>query len=404
MRSLPQEARLFAMAETHQAPLDWIVLKIVQRCNLNCTYCYVYNRGDDSWKQRPPTISDEVVKALAQRVAEQCAKYSLQRFVIEFHGGEPLLIGKRRMEHIVQTLRVMCPSVELRIVLQTNGLLLDKEWLELFDRNNISFGLSLDGPPEIADRHRVFLNGEGSTARLLENVQQLRSISPLFDRLLGGVLCVVDPSLNGGDLVRWFVNNGFHWVEFLLPDGNYANLPPGWTGVEPIRRFLLEAFDAWYAMGKEAPDIRIFETMLLAFMGVKPQLDALGGDLRKLCVVESDGSIGISDVMRFCQGEYSVDQLNIFRDPLDARTDVYRIDELQRPCTKCHACPHLKSCGGGYLPHRYDGKSFANPSIYCEALYALGERMAAAIIADVPPSLVQVRHAQAVASSSDISR
>ncbi len=25
--------------------LDWVILKIAQRCNLDCTYCYVYNRG-----------------------------------------------------------------------------------------------------------------------------------------------------------------------------------------------------------------------------------------------------------------------------------------------------------------------------------------------------------------------
>jgi uncharacterized protein len=211
----------------------------------------------------------------------------------------------------------------------------------------------------------------------------------MFDQLLGGVLCVVDPSANGGDLVRWFVDNGFDCFEFLLPDGNYANLPPGWKGVEPVRRFLLEAFDAWYGMGKDAPQIRLFETMLLAFMGVKPELDALGGDLRKLCVVESDGSIGVSDVMRFCQGEYAVDRLNVFVDPLEARTDAYYIDELQRPCAKCETCPHLKSCGGGYLPHRYDGISFANPSLYCDALYALAERMGSAICKDMPSSLLR---------------
>lgn len=394
------------MTQTSQAPLDWIVLKIAQRCNLNCSYCYVYNRGDDSWKRRPPIISNEVVNALARRIAEQCVKYSLKRFVIEFHGGEPLLVGKNRLRRIIDAMRALCPSVELRIILQTNGTLLDEEWLELFEHNHVSFGISLDGPPELADRHRVFLNGEGSTQRVLENIERLRRAGPRFDQLLGGILCVVNPTVNGGDLVRWFVKNGFHFFEFLLPDGNYANLPPGWKGVEPIRRFLLEAFDTWYAMGKDAPEIRLFETMLLAFMGVKPQLDALGGDLRKLCVVESDGSIGVSDVLRFCQGEYSVDQLNVFSHTLDARTDAYRIDELQRPCAKCEACPHLKTCGGGYLPHRYDGKSFANPSIYCEALYALAERMAAAVRADMPSSLVRIHpgRAEGAAVRADMSR
>ena len=379
------------MTQSSQAPLDWVVLKIAQRCNLNCTYCYVYNRGDESWKQRPPIISDVIVDALGRRIAEQCARYSLSHFVVEFHGGEPLLVGKRHMQRIIDTLRAHCPSVELRMILQTNGVLLDEEWLELFDRNHISFGVSLDGPPELADRHRVFLNGEGSTGRVLENIKRLRRTYPKFDQLLGGILCVVDPTVNGGDLVRWFVENGFPVFEFLLPDGNYANLPPGWTGVEATRRFLLEAFDAWYEMGEHAPEIRLFETMLLGFMGVKPQLDALGGDLRKLCVVETDGSIGVSDVMRFCQGEYSTDRLNVLHDELNMRTDAYSIEELQRPSAKCQTCSHLKSCGGGYLPHRYDGSSFANPSIYCEALYALGDRMAAAVVADMPQSLIQIQ-------------
>ncbi|WP_437730004.1 radical SAM protein [Sorangium sp. So ce1335] len=380
-----------AVTTTSLAPLDWIVFKIAQRCNLNCTYCYVYNRGDDSWKGRPPIVPDEVVSAVGRRIAEQCAKYSLERFVVEMHGGEPLLVGKARMQRIIDSLRGLCPGVELRLILQTNGLLLDEEWLVLFERNGMSFGISLDGPPEVADRHRVFLNGKGSTRQLLQNIERLRRAGPRFDRLLGGVLCVVDPTVNGGDVVRWFVENGFDCFEFLLPDVNYVNQSPGWPGVAPFRRFLQEAFDAWYALEERAPQIRLFEVMLMAFMGIKPQLDALGGDLRKLCVVESDGSIGVSDVLRFCQGEFSVDRLNVATDPLDARTDAYRIDEIQRPSAKCEACPHLQSCGGGYLPHRYDGRSFANPSIYCEALYAVAERMAAALRADVPPSLIQIR-------------
>ena len=57
------------MAHACHEPLDWIVLKIAQRCNLNCTYCYVYNRGDDSWRGRPPIISVDVIEAVGRRVA-----------------------------------------------------------------------------------------------------------------------------------------------------------------------------------------------------------------------------------------------------------------------------------------------------------------------------------------------
>src|SRR5207253_2429133 len=103
---------------------------------------------------------------------------------------------------------------------------LDQEWLALFARNEISFGISLDGPPELADDRRVFRrDGSGSTSALLRNVAELRKSGSLFDELFGGCLCVIDPRSNGAAMVDWFVDHGFDTFDFLLPDGNRANLP-----------------------------------------------------------------------------------------------------------------------------------------------------------------------------------
>lgn len=372
-------------------PLGWIVLKVVQRCNLNCTYCYVYNRGDDSWAERPNLISDEVAVALAGRIREQCATYSLDEFVIELHGGEPLLLGKRRMRHLVELLRRECAGVHLKVIMQTNGLLLDHQWLELFDELGITFGLSLDGPAALADRFRVRLDGRGSTEELLAKVHTLRAASPLFDRTNTGVLCVANPDADGGALVRWFSEQGFRAFDFLLPDGNYANLPPGWRGAEPYRRFLVSAFEEWYGMGKAAPRIRTFEVMIRAFMGERPVLDALGGDLRALCVVETDGSIGISDVARICGGKFSRDTLNVFEHRLDMHAEGYGLDEIQAPCDSCRRCPYVDNVGGGFLPHRFDGASFDNPSIYCPALCGLAEVIYEHLREDVPGELWKVK-------------
>jgi len=367
--------------------VDQVVLKVAQRCNLNCTYCYVYNRGDDSWRTRPAYVSDAVAHQLGLRIREHCDFYGDSTFTVELHGGEPLLLPVPRMQRVLDLVRAASASVRVRFILQTNGTLLSPSWLELFARNRISFGISLDGPPEIADRRRIRRNdGGGSTERVLSVVSELRSRGPLFDDLFGGCLCVVDPTCDGASLVEWFVANGFDAFDFLLPDGNRANLPQEWTGVEPYRRFLLEAFEKWYGMGARAPKIRLFEQMMLGLMGEKSPLDALGGDLRGLCVVESDGSIGVSDVTRMCGGDFSHDIRNIFDHRLDSHVDAYRIAEVQQVCGQCQACPYLTSCGGGYLPHRFDGVGFANPSLYCEALFALSARMERALQDDLPPA------------------
>jgi uncharacterized protein len=370
------------------AVLTQVILKVVQRCNLDCTYCYVYNRGDESWKTRPPVVSDRVLTRLAERIDEHARRHGLTSFTVELHGGEPLLLGKRGMEALVELLRSRVASTCLRFTLQTNGLLLDREWLELFARHDMSFGISLDGPPELADRARVMRKGRGgSTAALLAVIQALRRDGPLFDELLGGCLCVVNPDADGAELVDWFVAHGFGAVDFLLPDGNLLNPPQDWRGPAPYRQFLLDAFERWYSLGTKAPRIRTFELMMAGLLGGKVLLDSLGGDLRLLCVVESDGSIGVSDVMRICGGEYATDTLDLFADPLDAHISRYRIEEIQRVCATCRACPHLASCGGGYLPHRFNGLHFDNPSIYCDALYALSERMMQALRVDLPPRL-----------------
>lgn len=370
------------------AVLDWIVLKVTQRCNLDCDYCYVYNRGDTSWRSRPAYISDDVVRALAGRIGEHCRRYALQRFVVELHGGEPLLLGKRRMQSLIDTVRTACPGIDVRFVLQTNGLLLDERWLAFFARNGMTFGLSLDGPPELADRHRTLRNGKGTTRKLLDVVESLRAApapeGASFDDLFGGVLCVVDPSAHGGSLVRWFRDHGFRNFDLLLPDGTHANPPGGWRGAGEYLRFLLEAFDEWYRGGADGPRIRLFEVMMLGLLGERPVLDALGGDLNGLCVVESDGSIGIHDVLRMCLGTYSADTLNVFDHTLDSRGAHYRIGEIQKPCETCLGCPFFASCRGGYLPHRFDGSSFDNPSMYCAALYGLSERMLEVLREEIP--------------------
>jgi uncharacterized protein len=369
--------------------LDWIVFKVVQRCNLNCTYCYVYNRGDDSWKSRPKRASVDVTDQLARRIREHCEAFALTDFTVELHGGEPLLLGKPRMRDLLERLHLgVGPGISLKIVMQTNGLLLDHEWLELLAYYGVTFGLSLDGPPDIADRRRVTLDGRGSTEPLLRRIADLRSRSDYFDALNSGVLCVLDPDADGRALVEWFADNGFRGLDFLLPDGNWENPPQDWRGSDTYAPVLLSAFDAWLGLGDRAPRIRIFDVMMMGLMGVRPHLDAFGGDLRGLCVVESDGGIGVVDTIRICGEPFSRDTLNIFDHPLGSHAEFYGLETLQRPSDTCRDCSAFAACRGGYLPHRFDRGSFDHPSIHCGALFQLTERMVETLATHLPKSAV----------------
>ncbi len=78
-----------------------LVVKIVQRCNLNCSYCYMYQHADQSWRQRPPFMSEETFGHLLTRIEEYCDRRPGREMNITFHGGEPMLIGPRRFDRFV---------------------------------------------------------------------------------------------------------------------------------------------------------------------------------------------------------------------------------------------------------------------------------------------------------------
>ena len=365
--------------------LDWIVFKISQRCNLNCTYCYVYNLGDDSWKSRPPVVTDQVVSRLGQLIKDHSQEYGLQVFNIELHGGEPLLVGKRRFSNILESLQQATAheNFSLRFHLQTNGLLLDYDWLDIIKRFQIAFGISVDGPPSIGDRFRIYHNGRGSTEDLMQNIQRVRD-HPAFDEYFGGVLAVLYDldTCSPECLIDWYADNGFKSLDFLLPDGNYASPPKGIPSIDQYATFLTRAFEHWYSGAGERIGIRLFEYMIRGLFGESPILDSLGGDMSMLCTVESDGSIGESDVGRICP-PLQTDMRNIFESTFSDHTDNSVVASSQKLCSTCEVCKYVSVCGGGYLPHRYDGVGFDNPSFYCEALKALSERISNRVSHDI---------------------
>ena len=78
------------------------VVKIASRCNLNCTYCYMYNMGDESYKSQPKTMSEGTVIQMIRRAKEHCDVNELKKFTFVLHGGEPLLAGIDFFIHLVK--------------------------------------------------------------------------------------------------------------------------------------------------------------------------------------------------------------------------------------------------------------------------------------------------------------
>lgn len=353
--------------------LHTVIVKVAGACNLNCTYCYVYNKGDVTWRSRPRIMSEPTFEATLDRIRSHCQASGQDTVQITFHGGEPCLIGPRVFDAWCQrATSVIGPMV--RFTLQTNGTLLDERWAAVLERHRVQVGVSIDGPPILHDRHRVDLKGRGSYERVRRGLAVLQEARVPF-----GILCVIPLGEEPLAVHKHFIEMGCDSINYILPDFTHDTISEVFEkyGPTPCSDFLIPIFEHWWNSNIDEISVGIFWHIAWIVMGGVSRADSLGGGPLGFLVVETDGEIEGLDCLRVCRNGITKTGLNVrsseFRDlatthDLNAQAIFHGI---QRP-TLCASCPEGDTCGGGYLPHRYSKeRGFDNPSVWCRDLLRL---------------------------------
>src|SRR4249920_3062002 len=92
-------------ARGHQPiPFRQFILNVHSRCNLSCSYCYVYEMAEQAWRQMPRRMSPYVAQQAVGRIAEHVEGHGLDSIDIMFHGGEPLLAGAQWLADLAEAL------------------------------------------------------------------------------------------------------------------------------------------------------------------------------------------------------------------------------------------------------------------------------------------------------------
>lgn len=335
----------------------------------------MYQHADQSWRGQPTFMSDEVFALAAVRIAEHAERHGLSRVAVIFHGGEPLLIGAGRLAGAAAMMRDAMPEVQLDFGLQTNGTLLDDQALDALEAADIGISLSIDGDREANDRHRLTHGGRSSFEPTAAALERLRGRPSVF----AGVIGVIDPANSPRDILGYLAGLGAPQVDLLLPDANHL-VPPAGRAEDPdlYARWMVEAFDTWFDEFPDLP-VRTFESMLDTVAGMPSQTDAFGfGDVSML-TVETDGSLHDLDVLKVtAQGAtalgHHLETSTIDQAAASPVIAAHRL--LLSPAglsEQCRACEQLDACGGGSVPHRFDGEGFEQPSVYCHELWTLLE-------------------------------
>lgn len=351
----------------------------------------MYNLQDKTYRGQPPRMSDEVTKALGAAMRRHSEEHDLEGVHVILHGGEPLLIGKDALVSWVHQIRRAFDSSPTRVLfsIQSNGTLVDEEWVSLLDSLDVRIGLSVDGPRKHHDRFRVTHAGKGSFDDTLSAIRMMRS-SEAGRRVFSTVMAVVNPEISPQELFDFWQDIDVPGFDLCMPHANRVH-PPDFP-ISDYGDWLIEFFDLWFRQNRPDRHIRYFDNMIRMLFEYPISTDNIGGRPVGVIVVETNGELELTDAFKCCAEGMTKSGLNVTKNEFSELHSIPMVRDLQvgaqSLCEQCQNCSAFRVCGGGYMPHRYgpDG-TFRYPSIYCEALYRLAHHMRERVHSSMPTEL-----------------
>ncbi len=333
-------------------------------CNLDCEYCFYLDREADPYsKALERTMSLEML----ERLVDGYLFYSYPNATFAFQGGEPTLAGLRFFEKLVEYQQQYGRSGQsVANSIQTNGILIDQAWCDLFKTYNFLIGLSLDGPQDVHDRYRYNKAGHPTWSRVVETAELLRASEVQFN-----ILCVISKAnvSRARDVYQFFRKLGIEYVQFIPlaefhPDGTPM---PFTISADEYGQFLCEIFDLWWPE-RHRMGIRFFDNIAEALGGAKPSSCTLHESCDSYAVVEYNGDVYPCDF--FVEDDWKLGNIELDSWPEIARRQRRSHFAAKKavPHEECAVCEFRGICHGG-CPKLRQGRngSFSDLDWFCGA-------------------------------------
>ncbi len=138
------------------------------------------------------------------------------------------MLGAVKLRYVLETLRANLPE-DCPLGLQTNGILITEEMLDICSETRTTISVSIDGPRRIHDQDRVGHDGQGTYEKVIKGLEILRRHKDT-SFLYSGLLTVVNPESDPLEVYQFLKQLSPPSVDFLYRDGNHSKLPVGKAG------------------------------------------------------------------------------------------------------------------------------------------------------------------------------
>jgi uncharacterized protein len=245
------------------SPHVTVIVKVTNACDMKCRYCFI--EPSVYHKTMKPQTAERVIHAFLDS-----DHFESVHFV--WHGGEPLLRGRRFFERIFDEQRACDTRVRFSNSTQTNATHLDDDMLELLLANDVSIGLSLDGPARLNDVSRM-ARGTPRRAPGPAHATTVAAARRLRERgREAGAIVTVNRN-NVGDpeaIYAEFRRERIHMKVNPLTRSGLADTPLGadlGVTAEEYGEFLVRLFDVWFDDPEPVISIEPFAQHIARILG-----------------------------------------------------------------------------------------------------------------------------------------
>lgn len=145
----------------------FFMIDLTKNCNMQCKYCF---REVNTTSER---LQSDMLHCVCNYIIKYCEENGIKKISIQPWGGEPLL----EINSILSMVDIFEKSdIKAYFTIETNGLLLTKQNIEILHTNKIAIGVSLDGSEKFHDLQRVSANGHPTHRIIVSNLKELKKV------------------------------------------------------------------------------------------------------------------------------------------------------------------------------------------------------------------------------------
>lgn len=332
-----------------------------------CTYCFYLEKKKLFTNSKIHRMTEDILEEIIRQLMSQ----SSQQVSFIWQGGEPTLMGLSFFQKAVELQHKYGRNQLIGNALQTNGLLIDKNWIHFLKEYNFLVGLSLDGPEHIHDQYRLLRRGSGTWSKVSDWGKLMLDAGVAVN----AISVVSDYSAQFPEEIYTFHKEaGFEYMQFIpcveTDPENPTRAASFSVSGEKFGKFLCKVFDLWlddFRDNRPTASVRFFDSVLYSYVGMEPPDCTLLKECGVYVVVEHDGDVYSCDFFvepRWRLGNIMENRL-IYMLNSRGQSEFGKLkSNLPEPCTKCS---WLAYCQGGCTKDRIRDPRDNGLNHFCQA-------------------------------------